>query len=111
MPTSYSFGHTHKPYHRAMPYEQDGETRYRHAINIGFVGKPKDGDPRACYAIIELMRDSKLTNVESIQVEFVRVPYDVEKVARAVETSKRPGIIENIARSSFLLLKIPRWPN
>ena len=37
-------GHTHKPYHRIV----DGI----HIINDGSVGKPKDGDPRACYALI-----------------------------------------------------------
>jgi predicted phosphodiesterase len=37
-----AFGHTHKPYHKAME-DENGEIR--HAINIGSVGKPKDGDP------------------------------------------------------------------
>src|SRR4030095_14104827 len=36
------FGHTHKPYHRILPTEN---THYRHAINIGSVGKPKDNNP------------------------------------------------------------------
>jgi predicted phosphodiesterase len=94
------FGHTHKPYHRAMPYEQDGETRYRHAINIGSVGKPKDGDPRSCYVIVELMPDSKLTNAESIQVDFIRVPYEVEKAAQAVEASPLPGAFAQMLRTA-----------
>ena len=51
------FGHTHKPYHKVIPYEVAGETRYRHAINIGSVGKPKDGDPRACYVQLHLEGD------------------------------------------------------
>ena len=25
---------------------------YRHAVNTGSVGKPKDGDPRACYVLL-----------------------------------------------------------
>jgi predicted phosphodiesterase len=94
------FGHTHKPYHRAMPYEQDGQTRYRHAINIGSVGKPKDGDPRACYVIVELTPDSKRTNPDSIRVDFIRVPYDVEKAAQAVEASPLPSEFAQMLRTA-----------
>ena len=94
------FGHTHKPYHRAMPYEHAGETRYRHAINIGSVGKPKDGDPRSCYVILELTPESKLTHPESINVEFVRVAYDVEKAAKAVEASPLPNEFAGMLRTA-----------
>ena len=34
------FGHTHKPYHRPLAYEQEGQTCYQYALNIGSVGKP-----------------------------------------------------------------------
>src|SRR3954465_6919227 len=40
------FGHTHKPYHRILEIADGDTTRYKHASNIGSVGKPKDGDPR-----------------------------------------------------------------
>jgi len=94
------FGHTHKPYHRAMPYEHEGQTRYRHAINIGSVGKPKDGDPRSCYVILELTPESKLTNPASIKAEFVRVAYDVEKAAQAVEASPLPNKFAGMLRTA-----------
>ncbi|RNI24093.1 metallophosphoesterase family protein [Rufibacter latericius] len=94
------FGHTHKPYHRAMPYDHEGQTRYRHAINIGSVGKPKDGDPRAGYVILELTPESKLTNPESIKVEFVRVAYDVERAAQAVEASPLPNEFAGMLRTA-----------
>jgi predicted phosphodiesterase len=94
------FGHTHKPYHRALPYEQEGQTRYRHAINIGSVGKPKDGDPRSCYVIVELTPDSKLTDPDSIKVDFIRVPYDVEKAAQAVEASPLPSEFAQMLRTA-----------
>ncbi|HEY4335327.1 MAG TPA: metallophosphoesterase family protein [Puia sp.] len=74
------FGHTHKPYHRVLA---DGPARYRHAINIGSVGKPKDGDVRGCYVLLHIEE-------EGIRVEFVRFAYDVEKAARAVEDSGLP---------------------
>lgn len=95
------FGHTHKPYHSILKYEKNGETAYRHAINLGSVGKPKDGDPRACYVILTL--DSLLSNFypESIKVEFRRVDYDVEKAAKAVEGSPLPDVYAEALRKAF----------
>jgi putative phosphoesterase len=69
-------GHTHMPYHRVLPSG-------RHVVNDGSVGKPKDGDPRACYAILE-------ANGYDLRVTFVRVVYDVERTARAIEASTLP---------------------
>ncbi|WP_114782297.1 metallophosphoesterase family protein [Botryobacter ruber] len=95
------FGHTHKPYHRLLPYEAEGQTRYRHAINLGSVGKPKDGDPRACYVLLTLNDDATVTSPDSIQVEFVRVPYDIEKAARAVEESELPNPFAEMLRLAY----------
>lgn len=50
------FGHTHKPYHRILSFEVEGRKKYRHAINLGSVGKPKNGDPRACYALLHFQK-------------------------------------------------------
>jgi putative phosphoesterase len=69
------FGHTHKPYHRVL--------QGRHAINIGSVGKPKDGDPRGGYVMLHINED--------VQTEFIRFEYDVEKAAKAVEDSPLPN--------------------
>jgi diadenosine tetraphosphatase ApaH/serine/threonine PP2A family protein phosphatase len=52
-------------------------------INAGSVGKPKDKDPRACYVILEAVE-------RSLAVRFIRVPYDVEKAARAIEATDMP---------------------
>jgi predicted phosphodiesterase len=85
------FGHTHKPYHRILSSVQaDSTDHFRHAINIGSVGKPKDGDPRGCYAILHLNCDASTSGKESITVEFIRFAYDVEKAAKAVERSILP---------------------
>jgi len=92
------FGHTHKPYHRILKQE-DGT--YRHAINIGSVGKPKDGDPTACYAIITLTESSNSNVADSIMVDFVRVPYDIEMAARAVEDSPLPNGYAAMLRQAF----------
>jgi predicted phosphodiesterase len=70
-------GHTHKPYHRVLPSG-------RQVVNAGSVGKPKDGDPRAGYVVLRA-QDGEL------EVEFRRVPYDVERAAGAIEATKMPG--------------------
>ncbi len=84
------FGHTHKPYHRILPSQPGDDQHYRHAINIGSVGKPKDGDPRGCYVLLSLDDTSSVLLPQSIKVEFIRFEYDIEKAAKAVEDSPLP---------------------
>jgi diadenosine tetraphosphatase ApaH/serine/threonine PP2A family protein phosphatase len=78
-------GHTHLPYHRILPSG-------RQVINAGSVGKPKDHDPRACYLVLRV-------NGKTIEVEFVRVPYEVERTARAIEASEMPHEYAQMLRS------------
>ena len=68
------FGHTHKPYTK----------RVNHVwfVNAGSVGKPKDGDWRACYALLTLDRPDP--------VEFVRVEYDIERITQAIRATELP---------------------
>lgn len=77
-------GHTHKPFHRIIA---DGPS-FKHVVNIGSVGKPKDGDPRICYAIVEVTQATSCASAETFKVSFRRVQYDVEKAARAIEESE-----------------------
>jgi predicted phosphodiesterase len=70
-----AFGHTHKPWHRAV----DGI----HFVNTGSVGRPKDGDWRAGYVLVEVGEGEP-------RVEFVRVAYDVETAARGVVAAGLP---------------------
>jgi predicted phosphodiesterase len=95
------FGHTHKPYHRVMEYEKDGAQAYRHAVNIGSVGKPKDGDGRGCYAMITLNDNSSKLDKDSISVEFVRFAYDIEAAAKAVEDSVLPNEYADMLRKAY----------
>ena len=78
------FGHTHQPWQR----EVDGI----HFLNAGSVGRPKDGDWRACYAILTI-------DTSGICGEFVRVNYDVEATARAIIDSDLPNDFANVLRS------------
>lgn len=92
------FGHTHKPYHRILNSGTEAGSHFRHAINIGSVGKPKDGDPRGGYVILSINADSTVADKDSIDVEFVRFEYDVEKAARAVEDSPLPNEYADMLR-------------
>ena len=68
------FGHTHRPY-----------VKHVHGVwfvNAGSIGKPKDGDWRACYAIID--------PASSEPARFVRLPYNVASAARDVRDSELP---------------------
>jgi len=95
------FGHTHKPYHRIFEYEKNGQKAFRHAINIGSIGKPKDGDPRACYVMLTIHNHSSMHNKNSIGVEFNRVAYDVEKAANAIEESILPNAYADMLRKAY----------
>lgn len=95
------FGHTHKPYHRTLTQEEDSKVHYRHAINIGSVGKPKDGDIRACYVMLTINDNSSSDSGDSVQVEFIRVGYDVQKAANAVEDSPLPNEYADMLRKAY----------
>jgi putative phosphoesterase len=92
------FGHTHKPYHRTI---QDEKKQYRHAINIGSVGKPKDNDPRGCYVMLTINETSSVRNKESVKVEFIRFAYDIEKAAKGIEESVLPDVYANMLRKGY----------
>jgi putative phosphoesterase len=94
------FGHTHKPYYRILAKEAEPE-RYFHAVNLGSVGKPKDGDPQACYVILTVSETAHTSRKDSIQVEFVRVAYDIEKAALAIEKSPLPDQYADSLRKAY----------
>ena len=79
-----AFGHTHLPWHRAA-----GGV---HFVNTGSVGRPKDGDWRAGYASVTF-------GGGDVEVEFVRVAYDVERAAAAIESSDLPDEFAQFLRS------------
>lgn len=71
------FGHTHKPWIHTY-----GGVLF---VNCGSVGKPKDGDPRAAYALLE--HDAGA----GVRASIVRVPYDAATVAREIASAGLPG--------------------
>ena len=82
------FGHTHKPWVREY-----GGVRF---VNCGSVGKPKDGDPRAAFAILS-------ASERGVDVTIERVAYDAESVAadgrrRAAERVRRQAPDRRVTR-------------
>jgi putative phosphoesterase len=71
------FGHTHKPWIHSY-----GGVLF---VNCGAVGKPKDGDPRAAFALLDV--DASGEVVAAIE----RVPYDARAVAEEVAAAGLPG--------------------
>ncbi len=89
------FGHTHKPYHRIL----ENNSNHKHAINIGSIGKPKDGNPLGGYVIITLNESLNLIDTNALEVDFVRFEYDVEQAASAIENSILPNAYAESLRS------------
>ncbi len=85
------FGHTHKPYHRVLKHKEEGIIKWRNAINIGSVGKPKDGNPMGCYVLLTIDEQRFETNNPGLQIEFIRFDYDIEMAAQAIEASPLPN--------------------
>ena len=54
-----------------------------HFLNTGSVGKPKDGDWRAGYVLVEVEKEVRA-------VEFVRVEYDIERTVEGILESGLP---------------------
>lgn len=88
------FGHTHRqggfrlaprsagpvPRERTLELESD----YYYLVNPGSVGQPRDGDPRASYA---------LYSPEEGTVEFRRVSYDVDRAAAKIRAAGLPDFL------------------
>lgn len=79
------YGHTHKPYRK--------DIHGKIFINAGSVGKPKDGDPRACLAIVDI-------DAGNVNSEFLRVPYDIKKIVSAIYSSGLPPYFADALREA-----------
>ena len=79
-----AFGHTHKPWQRVV-----GGIQF---INTGSVGRPKDGDWRACYVLLSV-------EASGSRIEFVRVPYDVDEAADAIRVSDLPDDFAEVLKT------------
>lgn len=82
-------GHVHVPYHRTI---LAAAGRRAHYVSAGSVGKPKDGDPRACWVEVVLGGEGHVGTVVH------RVTYDVESVAAAVLAAGLPPTLAEALR-------------
>lgn len=100
-------GHVHVPYHRLVPVP-DGTVHY---VSTGSVGKPKDGDPRACWielligAADEVSPASEVSGAAGLTDTFVgtvvhRVAYDVDSVVDAMMHAGLPATLSVALRSA-----------
>jgi putative phosphoesterase len=71
------FGHTHKPW-----IHEYGGVLF---VNCGAVGKPKDGDPRAAFAVVEV------DETGAVRASIERATYDADAVAREVAAAGLPA--------------------
>ena len=76
------FGHTHRPWVKAI----SGVLM----VNEGSVGKPKDGDPRAAWALFTVEAG------QPVRVELRRVPYDIGSMATEIRAAE--GLPDHFAR-------------
>jgi diadenosine tetraphosphatase ApaH/serine/threonine PP2A family protein phosphatase len=92
------FGHTHYPVTFELSAEAfdstgpspDGETRLKlrtgskYLVNPGSVGQPRDGDPRAAYAIVDTQQRC---------VELIRLAYPIEQAQAKVMKAGLPEVL------------------
>jgi diadenosine tetraphosphatase ApaH/serine/threonine PP2A family protein phosphatase len=94
------FGHTHLPaefkviegtlegyaldpdHDVVIPLQRGG----RYLINVGSIGQPRDGDPRAGYGVLD---------DETREVRAFRVPYPVEKAQQRILSAGLPASLAN----------------
>ena len=86
------YGHTHVP----LAFEKSDTIRFglytkikvglgkKYFINVGSVGQPRDGDPRAAYVIFDMFNNT---------VELRRVPYPIEVTQKKILDAGLPSRI------------------
>ncbi len=94
------FGHTHLPalfkivegslYGTALDAERDAviplQRGARYLVNVGSIGQPRDGDPRAAYGVLD---------DEARELRAFRLPYPVEKAQKRIIEAKLPVSLAN----------------
>jgi diadenosine tetraphosphatase ApaH/serine/threonine PP2A family protein phosphatase len=88
-------GHSHVPFHVAkhrtedeVLVEPDNSLKvleeYQYLSNVGSVGQPRDGDPRACYVVVDLDQNT---------IDRHRVDYDRELAAEKIRQAGLPEFL------------------
>ena len=86
-------GHTHQPaiFERSSsgcvflpPTRLQFHPTHRYIVNVGSVGQPRDRDPRACFVLL---------HEPAGEIEFVRVPYDIEAAQEKIQAARLPLVL------------------
>jgi putative phosphoesterase len=77
------FGHTHRTF--------DREIHGVRFLNAGSVGRQDDGDPRARYAVLEIVEGE-------LRVEFLRIAYDVQEQVHRIHQQGLPEAFAEMMR-------------
>ncbi len=90
-------GHSHQPFiiekapsGELVTYRETATIKKgcRYIINAGSIGQPRDGDPRACYSIIE-----------GTKIKILRVKYNIEAVQNKMLKERLPyPLIERLSK-------------
>jgi putative phosphoesterase len=75
------FGHTHQPW-----IAEYGGVLF---VNCGSVGKPKDGDPRAAFAILRGEGDRVAAQIERVEYDATAVAREIEQVGLPPEYARK----------------------
>jgi predicted phosphodiesterase len=86
-------GHSHVPgvfvlRKEELVYSEAGkielEENAKYIVNVGSVGQPRDGDPRACYCVFD---------AEKGRIEFFRIGYDIPTAQKRILTAGIPAAL------------------
>jgi predicted phosphodiesterase len=94
------YGHTHLPaifrkvddHYEGAPPDPDREVVLplqrgaRYLVNVGSVGQPRDGDPRAGYGLLDS---------DARELRLYRIPYPVEEAQRKIMAAGLPASLAN----------------
>jgi diadenosine tetraphosphatase ApaH/serine/threonine PP2A family protein phosphatase len=94
------YGHTHLPaifrhvdeHYEGAPPDPDREVLLplqrgaQYLVNVGSVGQPRDGDPRAGYGVLD---------ADARELRLYRVPYAVEEAQRKIIAAGLPASLAN----------------
>lgn len=87
-------GHTHIPavftmdsdVKMTLPESIHLNTDKRYIINVGSVGQPRNGDPRACCALFD---------TEKMDVVYIKSEYDIDKAAKKIRDAGLPDFLSD----------------